>query len=349
VPVAPQPALRAVSRWVPAAWADLPGWADDRVRDAWPALHQSCGRPAAGWAEVCARLLLDETPADDAAARRWLANYLQPYRVEALDGSREGLATGYHEPLVAAWRQPREGVRAALHALPPALAGRPSTWTRQQFDTLPEAAAALRGQEIAYLDDPIDVLVLQIQGSGRLRVTEPDGTQRVVRVSFAGHNGQPYRSVGRWLVDQGELRPEAASWPAIRAWALSHPERVQEMLWANPRVVFFREEALPDPAVGPRGAAGVPLTPGRSIAVDPASVPYGSPVWLDTTEPLTNAPLRRLVVAQDTGGAITGAVRADYFWGWDDEAAAQAGRMRHPLRMWVLWPRGVAPAQAGVR
>ena len=115
------------------------------------------------------------------------------------------------------------------------------------------------------------------------------------------------------------------------------------MLWANPRVVFFREEPLPDPALGPRGAMGVPLTPRRSIAVDPRSIPYGSWVWIDTTEPLSDTPLRRLVAAQDTGSAITGAVRADYFWGWGDSAEAQAGRMKQPLRLWVLWPRGVAP------
>ena len=111
------------------------------------------------------------------------------------------------------------------------------------------------------------------------------------------------------------------------------------MLWANPRLVFFREEPLPDPAVGPRGAQGVPLTPGRSIAVDPSSVPYGTPVWLASTEPLADTPLRRLVMAQDTGSAITGAVRADYFWGWGETAEQQAGRMKQKLRMWVLWPR----------
>ena len=112
------------------------------------------------------------------------------------------------------------------------------------------------------------------------------------------------------------------------------------MLWTNPRVVFFREEPLPDAEVGPRGAMGVALTPGRSIAVDPLSIPYGSWVWLDTTEPLSSTPLRRLVAAQDTGSAITGAVRADFFWGWGGEAEAQAGRMKQPLRLWVLWPRG---------
>ncbi|MDB5817058.1 MAG: mltA, partial [Rhizobacter sp.] len=137
----------------------------------------------------------------------------------------------------------------------------------------------------------------------------------------------------------GELKPEAASWPTIKAWARMNPARLSEMLWANPRVVFFREEALPDVELGPRGAQGVPLTPGRSIAVDRDSIPYGTPVWLDTTEPLRATPLRRLVVAQDTGTAITGAVRADYFWGWGDDAEQQAGRMKQPLRVWALWPK----------
>jgi membrane-bound lytic murein transglycosylase A len=128
-------------------------------------------------------------------------------------------------------------------------------------------------------------------------------------------------------------------WPAIRDWARRFPGRVPEMLAANPRVVFFREEALPDPRLGPRGAQGVALTPERSIAIDPRSLPYGSPVWLDTTEPLTATPLRRLVIAQDTGSAITGAVRADYFWGWGERAEQQAGRMKQALRVWVLWPK----------
>jgi membrane-bound lytic murein transglycosylase A len=178
-----------------------------------------------------------------------------------------------------------------------------------------------------------------VQGSGRLAFVDERGrSQALVRIAYAGHNEQPYKSVGRWLIEQGELRSGEASWPAIRAWARQHPRRIDEMLHSNPRVVFFREEALPDPELGPKGAQGVPLSPGRSIAVDPQSVPYGTPVWLDTTEPLATRPLRRLVVAQDTGSAIVGAVRADYFWGWGDEAEAAAGKMKQPLRMWALWP-----------
>ena len=331
------PIDRARSRWWPVDWAALPGWDGDRTLELWSALLRGCERPATGWAALC-----DEArrapPADDAAARGWLRARLQPYRVEAIDGGDEGLITGYFEPLVEASRTPRGAFRVPLHMPPADLAQRKPYWTRQQLDSVPAAQAALRGRELAYVADAMDVLILQIQGSGRLALTEPDGSRKTVRVAFAGHNEQPYKSVGRWLIEQGELRAEQASWPGIKGWAQRNPKRVNELLWANPRVVFFREEALPDLSVGPKGAQGVPLTPGRSVAVDVQSVPYGTPVWLDTTEPLTSTPLRRLVMAQDTGTAITGGVRADYFWGWGDQAEQQAGRMKQPLRLWVLWP-----------
>ena len=325
-------------------YAELPGWTADRTGEAWTALQRGCERPAPAFAALCAEAATRPPAADDAGVRAWFEQRLQPYRVEALDGTSEGLATGYFEPLIDASRLPRASFRVPLHAPP----SNPA-FTRRQFDTLPAAKAELRGREIAYVGDVLDSLLLQIQGSGRLRVAEPDGRVRTVRLAFAGHNGETYRSVGRWLIDQGELRPGEASWPAIRDWARRNPRRVNELMWTNPRVVFFREEPLPDPALGPRGAQGVPLTPGRSIAVDPGSVPYGTPVWLDTTAPLSTAPLRRLVLAQDTGSAITGAVRADYFWGWGSEAEQQAGRMKQPLRLWVLWPSAGASAHTSSR
>jgi membrane-bound lytic murein transglycosylase A len=263
---------------------------------------------------------------------------LKPYRVESLDGTTQGLITGYFEPLVDAHRKPDRTFRVPVYAPPADLASRRPYWTRRELDTLPAARASLRGHEIAYVADPMDALILQIQGSGRLRVTEMDGSVRLTRLAFAANNDQPYHSVGRWLIDQGELPAGQASWPAIRDWARRNPGRVDEMLWSNPRYVFFREEALPDPSLGPRGAQGVPLTPGRSIAVDPSSVPFGTPAWIATTEPLSSKPLQRLVLAQDTGGAIVGPVRADYFWGWDAAAGDAAGRMKQPLRLWVLWP-----------
>ncbi|HEY0857723.1 MAG TPA: MltA domain-containing protein [Albitalea sp.] len=343
---APQPAglpplaeiVRARSRWVAVAWSDLPGWDADAVSELWPALLRSCERPGADWARVCSDARKGP-PAGDAAARAWLQQRLVPYRVESSEGQAEGLITGYFEPLIEASRVARAGYRVPLYQAPSDLGSRKPYWTRQQVDTLSAAKAQLRGRELAFVADPLDALILQIQGSGRLQLTEPDGERKLVRAAFAGHNEHPYKSVGRWLIEQGELKAEQASWPAIKAWARANPKRVNELLWSNPRMVFFREEPLPDPAIGPKGAQGVPLTPGRSIAVDAQSIPYGTPVWLDTTEPLSNTPLRRVVMAQDTGSAITGAVRADYFWGWGEQAEAQAGRMKQPLRLWALWPR----------
>ncbi|HSW07746.1 murein transglycosylase A [Aquabacterium sp.] len=330
---------RAGARWVAVDWSDLPGWADDRAAELWPALRAGCAKPPAPWATLCARVARF-TPADDGFARDFLQQELRPYRVEARDGGSQGLATGYFEPLIAASRKPQSGFTVPLHRPPTDLATRKPYWTRQQLDSLPAARQSLRGQEIAYVASPLDVLILQIQGSGRLRISEPDGSERTVRVAYGGHNDQPYRSVGRWLIEQGELRADGASWPAIRDWGQrARPERLNEMLWSNPRVVFFREEPLPEDNSGPRGAMGVPLTAGRSVAVDPGAVPYGTPLWLDTTEPLSSTPLRRLVLAQDTGTAITGAVRIDYFWGTGAAAEQQAGRMKQPLRLWALWPR----------
>lgn len=344
---APAASLHPGARWLPVAWDDLPGWREDRTAEAWLALQRSCERipplvqrDAPAWQRIChdARR---QTPADDAAARAWLMQHLRPYRVLPLDAQAPvaGLATGYFEPLIEASRTPRGAMRVPLYAPPANLASRQPWFTRAQIESLPAAQAALRGREIAYVANPLDALLLQVQGSGRLRLTTADGRAAIVRLAFAGHNGQPYQSIGRWLIDQGELRSGQASWPAIRGWARRNPTRVTEMLSANPRVVFFREEALPDTDLGPRGAQGVALVPERSIAVDPTSMPYGTPVWLDTTEPLTTTPLRRLVVAQDTGSAITGAVRADYFWGWGERADQQAGRMKQALNMWVLWPQ----------
>ena len=331
---------RPRARWIAVRWSDLPGWDGDRLGDFWAALMRSCERPAAAWQDACAKARQIGTNAGgDGVVREWLQRQLRPYRVESLDRDPVGLATGYFEPLVEASRVSRPGFRVALYAPPADLASRSPYWTRQQLETLPTAQKSLQGREIAWVRDRLDALLLQVQGSGRLVFAGERGSApTVVRVAYAAHNDQPYRSVGRWLIDQGELRSSEASWPAIRAWARQHPDRVDEMLRSNPRFVFFREEPLPDPAIGPKGAQGVPLSPGRSIAVDPQSVPYGTPVWLDTTEPLATRPLRRLVVAQDTGSAIVGAVRADYFWGWGDDAETAAGRMKQPLRMWVLWP-----------
>lgn len=335
---APLPAavVQGKSRWVPVRWSELPGFEADALHEAWNAWIRSCERPAPQHAALCPEVRrLAIGSAED--QRAWMQQRLQPYRVEPVQGGAESLLTGYYEPMLDASRQPGAGRAVPLYRPPADLNARRPWYSRQEIDTLPQARAALRGREIAYLADPLDALALQIQGSGRLRITEPDGRVATVRVAYAGSNEQPYRSVGSWLLQQGAIRD--ASWPGIKAWARANPQRVQEMLWANPRVTFFREEPLSelDAAFGPRGAQGVPLTPGRSIAVDKESIPYGTPVWLASPGPLLS--LQRLVFAQDTGSAIVGAVRADYFVGWGDGAGEIAGRMKQPLALWVLWPR----------
>ena len=332
----PPPVQQPRSRWVPVRWAALPGFAQDDLQEAWNAWTRSCERPPAAFAALCPdiRLLSLGTAQQQ---RDWMVQNLQPFRVEAPGGPTEGLLTAYFEPLLEASRIRKPPYLVPLYRPPPGLATRKPWYTRQEMETLPIAREALRGLEIAWLADPVDALVLQIQGSGRLRVTEPDGTQRVVRLAFAASNEQPYVSVGRWLLDAGLLRD--ASWPSIKGWVQRNPQRVSEMLWSNPRTVFFREEALSelDAGFGPRGAQGVALTPGRSIAVDRDSIPYGTPVWLVSTGPQLQ--LQRLVLAQDTGSAIVGAVRADYFVGWGAAAGDVAGRLKQSLQMWVLWPK----------
>ena len=328
---------QAKSRWVPVRWAELPGFEDDALFEAWNAWLKSCERPGPRFAPLCSdarRLSIASGPEQ----RAWMVARLQPFRVESLQGVADGVLTSYFEPLLKASRQPGNGYEHPLYKAPASLGQRKPWYTRQEMDTLPEAQAALKGREIAYLADPIDALLLHIQGSGRLSMLEANGVQRTLRVAFAGTNDQPYRSVNQWLLAQGVTKINP--WPdATKAWAAQNPQRVQQLLWSNPRYVFFKEEALSDldAAFGPKGAQGVPLTPGRSIAVDPGSMPYGTPVWLATRGPAGS--LQRLVFAQDTGSAIVGAVRADYFAGTGPEAGEFAAKVNQPLRLWVLWPK----------
>jgi len=330
---------RARSRWVPVAWSELAGLEQDNLAQAWSAWLKSCERSAT-MAPPLAALCPQVRALSIASSQEqldWLTTRLQPYRVESLQGESRGLLTAYFEPLVDASRTPSATYSIPLYAPPAGLVSRKPWYTRQDMDTLPEAQAALKGRAVAYVADPVDALILQIQGSGRIRVAQSDGSSRTSRLAFAGTNEQPYKSVGKWLLDQGLVKD--ASWPGIKAWLAQNPQRQQELLWSNPRMVFFREEPLSDldADFGPRGAQGVALTAGRSIAIDPGSMPYGAPVWLASNGAQTQ--LQKLVIAQDTGSAITGAVRADYFAGWGAQAGDLAGRLKQPLQMWVLWPK----------
>ena len=327
---------QARGQWIPVPWSELPGWGGDALFEAWNAWLKSCEKAAPPWAALCpeVRRLSIGTAQEQLT---WMQTRLQAYRIESAPGESTGLLTSYFEPVMEASRQSSGRFTVPLYQAPANLAQRKPWFTRQEIETLPEAQAALRGRVIAYMADPVDATMLQIQGTGRVKITESNGTTTFVRLAFAGSNEHPYKPIGRWLLDQGLTKD--ASWPGIKTWLSQNPLRQQELLWVNPRYVFFKEEPLSsiDAVFGPRGAQGVALTPGRSIAVDPGSIPYGTPVWLVSPGPQTS--LQKLVLAQDTGSAITGAVRADYFAGWGSEAGDLAGRLRQPLQMWAIWPK----------
>ena len=324
------------AQWRAVGFDALPNWSAASFHEVWSAWLSSCQRPHPAWRALCPDIRQLSLGSED-DKRHWIESRLQAFAVTHHDGQSQGLLTSYYEPEFRAWRVPPHSGATPLYRPPASLGARSPWFTRREIDTLPEARAQLRGRELVYLNDPIEALILHIQGSGKARLQEADGTVRSVRIAFAATNEQPYKSVARWLMDQGQLRD--TSWPAIRDWAQRNPARVQEMLWANPRYVFFKEEPLneSDQALGPKGAQGVPLTAGRSIAVDPKSMPYGTPVWLHTDSAVLST--SRLVLAQDTGSAITGAVRADYYAGSGAQAGDLAGRVKQPFEAWVLWPR----------
>jgi membrane-bound lytic murein transglycosylase A len=289
------------------------------------------------------------------AVRMFIETFLVPYQVVNADGSEDGLVTGYYEPLLRGARKRGGPYQTPLHRAPEdlltidlssvypelrnmRLKGRVVGNKVVPYPSRSEMTQsnALEGKELLWVDDPIEAFFLQVQGSGRVQL---DNGKEIVRVAYADQNGHPYKSIGRYLVDKGEMTLDQASAQSIKAWYLANPARRQELLNANPSYVFFREEKISDAQKGPKGSLGVPLTPERSIAVDPQFVPLGAPVFLSTTQPNRPTPLQRLVVAQDTGGAIRGAVRADYFWGFGTEAGEKAGRMKQRGQLWVLLPR----------
>ncbi len=358
--VTPMPPKAPARPLQEARWEDVKGWSEDNLAEAHGALLASCSALAKQptWRAACeeARTL----PAENAALRAFFESRFRPWRVVNPDESREGLVTGYYEPLLRGSRERSRSFSHAIYGVPDDLLvvdlgelypelknfrlrgrldGRKVVpyWSRAE---LTPQAPALAGKALLWVADPIELFFLQVQGSGRVEL--PDG--RRVRVGYAEQNGHPYQSIGRWLVEKGELKLEQASMQGIQDWARANPRRLDELLNANPSFVFFRE--LPDNGGGPLGALGVPLTPGRSIAVDPRAVPLGAPVFLSTTQPLSEQPMQRLVMAQDTGGAIKGAVRADFFWGFGAEAGAQAGRMRQKGEMWTLLPNAYVPNNA---
>ncbi len=358
-------------RFVSANWSELPGWSDDDLKNVWTTFLRNCQglmRPTStnlagptratprAWQPVCAAATdRARAPAanDTVAVRRFLQTWLNPWRLLGPDGKpASNTVTGYYEPLVLGSRTQTGAYQWPLYTVPadlltidlgrvyPELAGKRVRGKLDgkrvvPYDSRAAIEAGRRPPAIVYVNDPVDNFFLQVQGSGRVQL--PDG--KTIRVAYADHNGHPYVSIGKWLADKGEMPIAQTSMQSIRAWAKRNPARTQEMLNANPAMVFFAEEPIIDPEIGPKGAYGIPLMAQRSIAVDTNFVPLGTPVFLSTTMPASNTALNRLVFAQDTGTAIRGAARTDFYWGFGAAAGELAGRMKQTGQMWVLWPK----------
>lgn len=355
-PVIPETEQMPVEERQQVSFSDLPGWKSDNLKDVLPAFRKSCraiGKKK-DWQDVCAKAYdIDEN--DTFAIRSFFETHFVPYRIANENGSETGLATGYFEPLLKGSRVRKGKFRTALYRQPddllvvdlasayPQLKGLRLRGKLDGNRVVPyetraeiEKSEKLAGHEIVWVDDVLDAFFLEIQGSGRVYIPESGET---IRLAYANQNGRPYRSIGRYLLDRGELKPGQASSQQIRQWIRRNPERLREVLDSNPSYVFFREERIDDPSEGPKGALGVPLTPERSIAIDPRHIPLGAPVFVDTTRPYSSVPLQKLMLAQDTGGAIRGAVRADYFWGFGPQAGEMAGKMKQKLKVWLLLPK----------
>lgn len=371
----PAPLEPAVSL-VAVDFEALPGWEDDDASGALAAFQLSCERWAklaadrpiggsgglggtvANWQPAC--VAAANTTGSAEAARAFFAAAFTPFAVTDR-GQPDGLLTGYYEPLLQGarlpdgqhryplYRRPPDLVSVDLGLFDPELQGRRVAGRVDRGKLVPYAdraaidggALAGRDLELLWVDDPVQRFFLEIQGSGQVRL--PDGA--IVRVGYADQNGRPYRAIGKDLIELGAIPREQMSMQAIRDWLEAHPDQAQAMMARNASFVFFREMPELATAPGPVGAQGAPLTPGRSLAVDRKFLPLGAPVWLDSTAPYADGdrPLRRLVVAQDTGGAIKGPVRGDVFWGAGPQAEQLAGHMKSPGRLYILLPRELAP------
>lgn len=342
-------------------WDKLPGWQQDQLQQALPALRQQCPRLARedeGWQALCADPQL-ASASDADSARRFLEQYFLPHPVYGQQGSADGLITGYYEPTLHGSRSPDERYRFPLYRQPDDLLlvdfgdrfpelkgqrvrarlvernGRTVVVPYHDRAVIDGEQQPLAGQELLWVDDADDAFFLQVQGSGRIQMD--DGS--VLAVGYADQNGHAYRAIGKLLIERGELSREDVSMQTIRQWLQQHPQQAQEIRNHNPSYVFFTLRNNPDE--GPRGSLNVPLTPERSAAVDRSILPLGTPIWVATTLPDQSA-YQRLLLAQDTGGAITGPVRADIFFGRGERAETLAGAMKQNGRIFALQPRSKA-------
>jgi membrane-bound lytic murein transglycosylase A len=329
------------------SWKDLPGWQEDPLEDAWQAWLKSCQylsrlQNSPAWTGACdrAKNISSQALKNNQVIRTYFETYFQVWEITQAKhnkqfavGSPTGLITGYFEPTLKGSMTKQGPYQTPLHRFPESWQSNPNIVRPPRKDLL--NSNTLHGQEIVWVEDPVAAAMMQIQGSGRILLEN----QQILRLSFAGTNQQRYQSIAQWLIDRKELTAQQASMQSISEWAKKNPQRINELLDANPRYVFFKilrdQLSVKD---GPVGSIGVSLTPGRSIAVDWQAIPKGAPMFLSTTDPDDNKPIKRMVFAQDTGSAIVGGVRADYFWGSDGSAGMKAGKMKQVGRVWAILP-----------
>ncbi|NDU87817.1 MAG: murein transglycosylase A [Ferrovum sp.] len=346
--------------WIVSDFSQIPDWSNGPPVASWNAFLQSCRKLDTSplWAKSChqAEELGDY---DETRVKKFFEDHFTPWQIENGDGSTQGLITGYYEPLLHGslhrsphyqtplYSPPPDLLTIDLGDIAPDLKGRRLRGRIQGNHVVPYFSRAeievedrpLAGNELLWVDDPVEAFFLQIQGSGVVELE--DG--QLLHVGYADQNGHPFRSIARVLIQQHQLTLAQTSMQGIKEWARHHPAAVQTLLNQNPSFVFF--QILPADLPGPLGTLGVPLTGQASLAVDPRVIPLGAPVFIATSAPGTDQPLHRLMMAQDTGGAIRGAVRADFFWGFGTTAEHQAGRMKQEGQLWVLYPRGASPPE----
>ncbi len=352
----------------PAQWQEIDGFYEDDLSAAWPAWLQSCStlinktsknktlNNQQHWQTVCSAASALNKPDQPSKpeVQAYFTQHFNVYSATNAEGSNTGLVTGYYEPLLKGsrhksslypyplYKQPTDLITVDLGEAYPELKNKRVRGklignklvpypTRAEIEVTP---SPLAGSELVWVNDLVDGFFLQVQGSGLVQLENGE----TMHVGYADQNGQAYNSIGRVLIERGELTIDQAGMQGIKDWARNNPQKLRDLLNANPSYVFFRE--LPAGLSGPLGALGVPLTAERSVAIDPRHVPLGAPIFLSTTLPNSNKPLKKLMMAQDTGGAIKGGVRADYFWGAGESAGKQAGSMKQQGKIWVLLPKG---------
>ncbi len=366
------------SQLEPVAWTDLDGWAADDHALAFKTFLTSCkpilarrssardARPLFDALKQICRRAVAAAPASGEQARDFFEKNFRPARIATL-GETSGFLTGYYEPVVEGSRMPSDEYNVPLYRRPSNLIAGGRRRSAENFPNkgpvgrkvgrrkmapyydraeIEDGALDGRGLEICWLKDPIDAFFIQIQGSARVRLT--DGT--VLRVNYDAHNGWPYTPIGKPLIDRGIVPKEEMSMERLRQWMAANPEEGKELRRQNRSFVFFRETGLSDQDE-PVGAQGVPVTPGRSIAVDRAIHVYGTPFFIEADLPIdsekSTTKFRRLMVAQDTGSAIVGVARADIYFGAGNDPGRVAGRIRNPGRFAMLIPRELDPVEAG--